>query len=285
MVHISCMIIKFTCILFRCFLSAGSPAQSPKKSRVVEVVCSLLLEKYPTAHRSAGSYRSRWKLVVSEYNAIKSRLANSTVQDIALYSINETTLKKWFQERLRMLLLGRPLPKCSTDALLPAQKIDKTNISNHLTLMSLMSLTGRFVNIRKNARQTNIPPITHPATTSILTATNRSAIRSTTTSSTTEPPTTQPTAQQHWTQVPAPQVTVEVATQPGPSMTTMWRQRKKESEPKSRKVYSCRMCGMPMSDPSHTQFRRARYCPQTFPDVSKEQWLEQQRAKAAAKKK
>ena len=36
MVHVSCMIIKFTCILFRCFLSAGSPAQSPKKSRVVE---------------------------------------------------------------------------------------------------------------------------------------------------------------------------------------------------------------------------------------------------------
>ena len=79
--------------------------------------------------------------------------------------------------------------------------------------------------------------------------------------------TTQPTAQQQSTQSPAPQVTVEVATQPGPSRTTMWRQRKKESEPKSRKVYSCRKCGPAMSDPSHTQFHGARYGPQAFPRV------------------
>lgn len=127
------MVIKF--ILFRCFLSAGSPTQSPKKSRVVEAVCSLLLEKYPTAQRgdrSAGSYRSRWKLVISEYNAIKSRLANSTIQDIALYSINETTLKKWFQDTLRLeevklLLLGQLLPDppmCSMYPLSAAQQID-----------------------------------------------------------------------------------------------------------------------------------------------------------------
>ena len=119
-------------------MSAGSPAQSPTKSRVVEAVCSLLLERYPTAQRgdrSAGSYRSRWKLVVSEYNAIKARLANSTVRDIALYSINETTLKKWFQdtvrlEEVKLLLLGQPLPDppmCSAHPLPAAQKIDPNN--------------------------------------------------------------------------------------------------------------------------------------------------------------
>ena len=167
------MIIKFTCILFRCFLSAGSPAPSPKRSRVVEAVCSLLLERYPTAQRgdrSAGSYRSRWKLVVSEYNAIKSRLANSTIQGIALYSINETTLKKWFQdsvrlEEVRLLLLGQPLsdpPMCSTYPLPAANQInpDEYQPPAHPHVFDEPEdLTGRFVNRRKNARRTNVPPL------------------------------------------------------------------------------------------------------------------------------
>ena len=229
--------------------------------------------------------------MVSECNAIKSRLANSTIQDIALYSINETTLKKWFQDTLRLevklLLLGQPLPDppmCSTYPLPAAQQIDPDDYqppTDPHYFDEPEDLTGRFVNTRKNAAQTYVPPLTSVPS---QPSTQPPAQQPSTLPPTTQPPSTQPPAQQPSTRPPAPQVTLEVATQPGPSRTTVWRWRKQDSEPKSRKVYSCRKCGSPMSDPSHTQFHGARYCPQAFPDVTKEEWLEQQRAKAAAMK-
>lgn len=285
-IHVHCMyygtcIMYDNFILFRCFLSAGSPAQSPEKSRVVEAVCSLLLEKYPTAQRgdrSAGSYRSRWKLVVSEYNAIRTSLANSTIQDIALCSINETTLKKWFQDTVRLeevkiLLQGKRLPDppmCFTYPLPAAQQIDPDDYqppTDPHYFNEPEDLTGRFVNRRKNAARTNVPLLTSVPTEERT------------------QPSTQPPAPHPSTQPPAPQVTLEVSTQPEPSRTTVWRWRKQDSEPKSRKVYSCRKFGSPMSTPSHIQFHGARYCPQAFPDLTKEDWLEQQRAKSPAKKK
>lgn len=86
--------------LYRCFLSAGSPATSPSKSRVVEALCILLTEKHPNPrrHSSPGRRRmftSRWNLVLSEYNAIRTRLFNSQALEgthLALYAINEATL-------------------------------------------------------------------------------------------------------------------------------------------------------------------------------------------------
>lgn len=52
----------------RCFLSAGSPASSPAKSRLVEAICILLCAQYPQPRRERGQrprYTSRWKLVLS----------------------------------------------------------------------------------------------------------------------------------------------------------------------------------------------------------------------------
>ena len=36
-----------TLLVCRCFLSAGSPASCPSRSRIVEALCILLCEKYP----------------------------------------------------------------------------------------------------------------------------------------------------------------------------------------------------------------------------------------------
>ena len=84
---------------FRSFLSAGAPASSPAKSRLVEALCVLLCEKFPAARKSRPgqrTYTSRWRLVVSAYNAIRIRVMNSEAvlngTKLALFNINESTL-------------------------------------------------------------------------------------------------------------------------------------------------------------------------------------------------
>ena len=89
-------------------------------------------------------------------------------------------------------------------------------------------------------------------------------------------------------QTPAPPLLV--------SRTTEWRRRKQAAAagfmniptsaatPRSRKVYSCRICGEAMSKQTgHTQFKGKRYCPKESGQVSQEEWLAQQKAEAAAK--
>ena len=123
----------------RCFLSAGSPASSPTKSRVVEAQCVLLCEKYPhqckEMHRGKATYTSRWKLVLQKYNSVRARLFNSQalleVTDMMLYSINETTLVKWFTDSVRrneikllMQGLSPPQPPLTTASVsLPQAKV------------------------------------------------------------------------------------------------------------------------------------------------------------------
>lgn len=89
----------------RCFLSGGSPATSPSKSRVVEALCILLTEKHPSPRRQSSpgrrrAFTSRWNLVLSEYNSIRTRLLNSQAllegTNLMLYTINETTLVRTF---------------------------------------------------------------------------------------------------------------------------------------------------------------------------------------------
>ena len=121
----------YTTLLFvyRCFLSAGSPASCPSRSRVVEALCILLCEKYPHPRKERDSqgrraYTSRyvcmyvhkahlhvfhalhlnmyfmhficrWRLVISDYNSVKARLFNSQTlldaMNLTLYTINEAT--------------------------------------------------------------------------------------------------------------------------------------------------------------------------------------------------
>jgi len=68
-------------LMKRCFLAGSSPALSPSRHRIVEVICIHLCKSITnhTSSRSDGSnrYDSRWKLIVQEYNYIRGRLFNS----------------------------------------------------------------------------------------------------------------------------------------------------------------------------------------------------------------
>jgi hypothetical protein len=90
-------------IFHRCFLSAGSPASHPGKSRLVEALLIKLCDKItkPRRERRARGkhvYTSRWQLVLSEYNNIRARLMSSQAllegTNLMLFTINETTLVK-----------------------------------------------------------------------------------------------------------------------------------------------------------------------------------------------
>ena len=86
---------------------------------------------------------------------------------------------------------------------------------------------------------------------------------------------------------------------PPTSRTTEWRQwQKTVAEPvpmppsappaapsatKQRKVYSCRICGKPMTSARHIQFRGQRYCPDEPGQMSKEEWLMLKKIEAKAK--
>ncbi|PIK51978.1 hypothetical protein BSL78_11126 [Apostichopus japonicus] len=104
-------------VVKRCFLSAGSPASYPNKSRVVEALCILLCEKIPQARKNDG-YTSRWRLILSEYNKVRHRLLNSEDllegTELVLLHLNEAMLTLLFKEKTRdevnMLLQGRQLP-------------------------------------------------------------------------------------------------------------------------------------------------------------------------------
>ena len=97
----------------RCFVSGGSPASLPNKSRLVEAICILLSTKYTCGRKDSSKllefhefncnyfaiacrYVSRWKLILSEYNCIRTRLYNSQAllegTNMMLYNLNEGVL-------------------------------------------------------------------------------------------------------------------------------------------------------------------------------------------------
>ena len=94
-----------------CFITAGSPALPPSKSRLVEALC-IHLSNDITAPRTITTdegdrrYESRWKLILAQYRRIQARLFNS--QDIlektnmSLYNINECSLRLWYKNSSRL---------------------------------------------------------------------------------------------------------------------------------------------------------------------------------------
>ena len=87
-------------ICCRCFLSGGSPASSPSKSDKI---------REPRRCPNVGGrvqYTSRWKLVLSEYSRVQARLFNSQAllegTNMVLFTINETTLVRWYKNSTRM---------------------------------------------------------------------------------------------------------------------------------------------------------------------------------------
>ena len=219
-------------------MSGGSPASSPAKSRLVEAICIHLCDRITQPLKKTGPggktiYTSRWRLVLSSYNAVRSRLVNSHAlledTNLVLYTINETTLVRWYKNTVRcneikMLMQGLSLPSvksCSSATLPPAQD-------------------------RPSA------PLPAPSDPHIFL----------------EPKDTSGQAQ--------------VKAKPM-SRTTEWRHRKPGDGTTAKRKYTCRVCGKEMTSSGHTQFRGQRYCPDAPGQISKEDWLAQRKAEAAAK--
>ncbi|PIK44872.1 hypothetical protein BSL78_18257 [Apostichopus japonicus] len=249
-------------VVKRCFLSAGSPASYPNKSRVVEALCILLCEKIPQARKDDG-YTSRWRLILSEYNKVRQRLLNSEDllegTELVLLHLNEATLTRWFKEKTRrdevtMLLQGRQLPPSRVPAeqpLPPAKEGPSRPVSPLIPFQfpEPEDRTGLA-----NVRRKNVPSTSGSSTAA-------------------EAPGVAPPAKV--------------------SRTTEWRKRKAQALAQTlapgtaklpRKEYSCRVCGKGMSSTGHTQFRGKRYCPDAPGQVSKDEWLAKQRAEAAQAK-
>ena len=296
------------CYYFRCFLSAGAPAVSPTCSRIVEALCVKLCKRHPVAKHDDSRYLSRWRLIISDYEAIRTRVLNcmELVDEttLTLPHINETTLIRWFKNTTRRnevstLLQGLSLPSTvsiAIDSLPPAKE--------RTVIRRLPAAPHLFIEEPDRVGQASV----------------RSAIN----------------ASLHI--VPRP---VQLADQPAPeanpdhvretevvnvSRTTLWRKRKREAEagraqilpataaaaassslsiPSTstssvvqppndsavvsasakliRKTYSCRVCNLAMNSLGHTQFRGQRYCPSAVGAPSVDVWLQQKRLEAQAK--
>ena len=56
----------------RCFITAGVPSHSPRKSRVVEVICTRLAISITSPQKTP--YISRYAKIVKRYNEIRTRV-------------------------------------------------------------------------------------------------------------------------------------------------------------------------------------------------------------------
>lgn len=225
----------------------------------MEVICVRLCNKILQSRKqslSGGRQRctSRWKLILSEYNQLRARLLNSQPllddTNMMLYSINETTLTRWFKNKTRIdeirnLMQGLSLPSipvCSTSSLPPAKVLQPAPP----------------------------PPPLHPYTFEEPDDTSGTAV-------------VQHSSSSSALTSAAPVYTHTV--QPPVSRTTKWRRKKaeKQRQKKQRKVYTCRICRQPMTTAGHTQFRGQRYCQHAPGQIPRAEWLAQKRAEAKAR--
>jgi hypothetical protein len=254
----------------RCFLSAGSPASSPSKSRLAEAICLRLCDiiTQPTKSKLPSGrqvYTSRWKAVLSEYNNIRVRLLNSEAllerTCLTLFHINETTLIKWYKDtsrvsEVRTLLQGLKLPTVQPCT---AEKLPEVNTQ---------------------PKEPPEPP-PHPHVSPEVEDTSGEArVRGTKSAPVPPPAEAGPSAPSQ-----AVASEVDVKTQPKVSRTTEWRHKKTGKINNERKTYTCKVCNEPMSSAGHTQFRGQRYCPFAPGQIPREEWLAERRKAATSKKK
>ena len=239
-----------------CFLSAGSPASFPSKSRVVEAICIKLSDKFPkpcrTDVRGRRSYTSRWRLVLSEYNNIRARLLNSQAllegTNLVLFTINEATLVRWHKNstrvsEIRTLMQGIPSslpPPCAPDPLPPAREL--------LTSAPLPKNPLRFPEPEDTTGQAElrrVGPVRH-----VLAVPIAALVPSSTTSeagtsiATTSTLVQNPFLCSDRTEVPAPGVRQV-------PKTTQWRHKQKGVQSGQRRVYSCRVCSQSLLAVNH----------------------------------
>lgn len=272
----------------RCFLSAGSPASSPAKSRLVEAICILLCAQYPQPRRERGQrprYTSRWKLVLSAYNAIRARLLNSQAlleeTNLVLYTINETTLVRWYKNTTRrdevtLLLQGLSLPSpsaCSSSTLPPPQ-------ARPVVPPPPPDQPHSFPDPEDTLGQAQVQGAPAPTTSSTPPPDHTGSISRTTEWRRRKKTAAVPTTSAEPPPEPPPDPTI--------SRTSEWRWKRKTEQPTAtkmpRKAYSCQFCMQPMNAATgHSQFHGRCYGLHAPGQIPREEWMAQRKAEAAAK--
>ena len=193
----------------------------------MEAICFHLCDKIREPRRCPNvggivQYTSRWKLVLSEYSRVQARLFNSQAllegTNMVLFTINETTLVRWYKNLTRMnqiklLLQGHPLeltPHLSEQHLPPT--LEKQPIPPPpKEPFSFEEQPDTRDEARVRGRS-NIPHLSSDE--------------------------------------PGPSAAKQL------SRTTEWRRKKKMgTAPKHCKQYSCKACGQIMSLGDHTQYK------------------------------
>ena len=279
----------FSHTIYRCFLSGGMPACSPSRSRIVEAIIIHLFEAHTQPRREVdeqgkAKFTSRYKLVLSAYNAIRARVLNSTSimqgTKLMLINLNEYTLLRWYKnssrrDESRLLMQGLTLPQpepCATDTLPPPQVLPASPPAppedSHM-FEEAPDQTGKarvrdtssvVIPVAPLPHTTDTTPIVQTSTSTTLVATTSATLVATTSSSTSSTPT---------------------------SRVTQWRHRKAGKDKDTiakRKVYCCSVCNQPVSSKGHTQYRGYRYCPYAPGQVPQAAWLAEKKAKFMAKK-
>ena len=276
-----CVELFFIFPSHRCFLSAGSPALSPSRSRVVEAICLHLIQKHPQPLRevlASGKKHTtnRWRLILASYKDITARLFNSQAllsdTGLALYSLNETQISLWFKNKTRReevvtLLQGRSLPGKRETAAEPLPKPRKrqriVSLAPPIQITEPEDRSGQ-AKIRRRFVPIAIRPAVSLPSTSAATALNVLV------------PAVSSSASR--------ESTVEEVPVPPMSRTTAWRHRKKVGDVKLRKVYCCQVCHAPASQSDHGHYYGKKYCYKRPGAPSKEDWYKQVRLERALKK-
>ena len=304
-------------------MSAGSPAASPAKSRVVEAICIHLCDTIASHQRKSRQrsirYTSRWDRILSKYNSIRSRVLNSASvlegTTLALYPINKATLLRWYKNTTRrdeiktlMQGLNPPTPRpCSFLPLPPAKRLcvlpPEPPQQPH-EFPSPEDTSGQ-AKVRNKGSKTTASSVQSGSLSSASTES------STVISQMGEPSSSATT--------PSTSAVVKP-----PSRTTVWRQKKaaalaaaaessssgrtgffflnssntgfifeflnvdastslRKLSKTPRKEYTCRVCGETMRSSGHTQFRGQRYCPKAPGQIPKKEWLAKKKEEAQAR--
>ena len=282
----------------------------------MEAVCILLCQKYKQSQRVVDSgkvsYKSRWKLIISEYHSIRARLLNSPVLEetnLMLYSINETTLIKWFKmearrDEITLLMQGLTPPQqplCANESLPPAKKLPSSSGPPPVNPHIITEPEDRTGTIRSRVRRKSSAPgpsgLSTPSAASPsdivnpLSHIDPSRLMAALSSFGLVNPSTASSHPMNALSSPGPSGLVNPSSTPSvsdsnppPSRTTVWQHKRDRQEGKisrPRKTYTCKVCGRPMTSEGHTQFRGQRYCPSAPGQIPQDEWLQKKKDEAA----
>ena len=210
--------------------------------------------------------------MLSEYNSVRARIQNSQRllegTNLMLYTINQTTLVRWYKDitrrnEIKFLMQGLSLPRPSlttdSDSLPPAKVLPT---------------------------RPHLSPINPHSFPEAEDTTGQARVRGSTSTPSLLGPSDEPIAIPLSTTGPSTSTSTSpcVSGPPPPvSRTTEWRH-KKTGCGQAARSYKCKVCKQPMTTEGHTQFRGQRYCPKLPGQIPREEWIAQKKAEADAKK-